>query len=94
MKITKNIILENDESGLKWKWVSIKQSGNKPSPRCGISAVLVQSNLAYLFGGVFDKEDNEEELNGTFYNDLMALDLEKLQWKTGKCLNYNRTLLF
>lgn len=73
---------KNDESGLKWKWVSIKQSGNKPSPRCGISAVLVQSNLAYLFGGVFDKEDNEEELNGTFYNDLMALDLEKLQWKT------------
>ncbi|XP_043248419.1 kelch domain-containing protein 4-like [Colletes gigas] len=71
---------KNDETGLRWKWISVKQSGNKLSPRCSTSAVLVQSNVAYLFGGVFDNEDNEEELNGTFYNDLMALDLEKFQW--------------
>ena len=71
---------KNDETGLKWKWVSAKQSGIKMSPRCSASAVLVQPNLAYLFGGVFDEEDEDEELHGTFYNDLMALDLEKLQW--------------
>ncbi|XP_054013467.1 kelch domain-containing protein 4-like isoform X1 [Hylaeus anthracinus] len=73
---------KNDQTGLKWKWISIKQSGNKPSPRCSASAVLIQSNLAYLFGGVFDDEDNEEELNGTFYNDLVALDLDNFQWHT------------
>ncbi|XP_076649056.1 kelch domain-containing protein 4 [Halictus rubicundus] len=73
---------KNDETGLKWKWVSVKQAGAKPSPRCSASAILVQSNLAYMFGGVFDEEDNEEELRGTFYNDLIALDLDKLQWHT------------
>ncbi|XP_031828321.2 kelch domain-containing protein 4 isoform X1 [Nomia melanderi] len=72
---------KNDQSGLKWKWASVKQSGVKPSPRCSMSAVLVQPNLAYIFGGVFD-EDDEEELNGIFHNDLMALDLEKFQWHT------------
>lgn len=71
---------KNDQTGLKWKWVSVKQSGFKLSPRCSASAVLVQPNLAYLFGGVFDEEDDEEELRGTFYNDLAALDLEKFQW--------------
>lgn len=79
-----NSLTENDQSGLKWKWVSVKQSGIKVSPRCSASAVSVQPNLAYLFGGVFDEEDDEEELRGTFYNDLVALDLEKLQWNTGK----------
>ncbi|XP_003396468.1 kelch domain-containing protein 4 isoform X1 [Bombus terrestris] len=71
---------KNDQSGLKWKWVPVKQSGVKISPRCSTPATLVQPNLAYLFGGVFDEEDNEEELRGTFYNDLVALDLEKFQW--------------
>ncbi|KOC61526.1 Kelch domain-containing protein 4 [Habropoda laboriosa] len=73
---------KNDQSGLKWKWVSIKQSGIKISPRCSASATLVQPNLAYLFGGVYDEEDNEEDLHGKFYNDLVALDLEKFQWYT------------
>ncbi|XP_076286943.1 kelch domain-containing protein 4 [Lasioglossum baleicum] len=73
---------KNDQTGLKWKWVSVKQTGAKPSPRCSASAILVQPNLAYMFGGVFDEEDNEEELHGTFYNDLVALDLDKLQWHT------------
>lgn len=43
---------------------------------------------AYCYGGVFDVEDDEESIAGTFYNDLILLDLEKLQWKnvylTGK----------
>ncbi|CAK9802613.1 Kelch domain-containing protein 4 [Anthophora plagiata] len=73
---------KNDQSGLKWKWVSVKQSGIKVSPRCSASAILIQPNLAYLFGGVYDEEDNEEDLHGKFYNDLVALDLEKFQWHT------------
>lgn len=74
--------------------MSAKQSGIKMSPRCSASAVLVQPNLAYLFGGVFDEEDEDEELHGTFYNDLMALDLEKLQWHEGEFVSYNELIIF
>ncbi|XP_015183672.1 PREDICTED: kelch domain-containing protein 4 [Polistes dominula] len=71
---------KNDQTGLKWKWVLTKQSGLKCSPRCGMTGVLVQPHLAYAFGGVFDNIDDDEELQGTFYNDLLSLDLEKFQW--------------
>lgn len=52
------------------------------SPRCGASATLIQhgANQAFVFGGVYDNDDDEETLRGTFYNDLFALDLEKLHW--------------
>jgi len=63
----------------------VKPTGILISPRCGISAALVQStiNQAFLFGGVYDEdEDNEENLHGTFYNDLFALDLENLCWRS------------
>ncbi|KMQ85036.1 kelch domain-containing protein 4, partial [Lasius niger] len=39
---------------------------------------------AFMFGGVYDNDDHdndEENLCGTFYNDLLALDLEKLHWR-------------
>jgi len=66
----------------KYKWVSVKQTGIKMSPRCGASATLIQPNLAFVFGGVYDdNDDDEEDLCGTFYNDLFALDLEKLHWR-------------
>lgn len=74
----------------KYKWISVKQTGIRMSPRCGASATLIQSaNQAFVFGGVYDDADDEEEdLHGTFYNDLFALDLEKLHWRvvtlTGK----------
>ncbi|XP_046734105.1 kelch domain-containing protein 4-like [Diprion similis] len=73
---------KNDQTGLKWKWTLLKQSGITISPRCSAAAILAQSNLAYMFGGVFDEEENEEDLKGTFFNDLIALDLEKYQWRT------------
>ncbi|XP_033210932.1 kelch domain-containing protein 4-like isoform X2 [Belonocnema kinseyi] len=73
---------KNDLTGTKWKWTSVRQAGIKITPRCSSSAILIQSNLAYMFGGVFDQEDNEEELHGTFFNDLVALNLEKYQWHT------------
>lgn len=71
---------KNDQTGLKWKWVLTKQTGLRISPRCGMTAVLVQPHIAYTFGGVFDNIDDDEELQGTFYNDLLSLDLEKFQW--------------
>ena len=40
---------------LKWRWVNGKQSGNKPSQRCGMSMVVTTGNKAICFGGVFDE---------------------------------------
>lgn len=37
-----------------------------------------------MFGGVYDEEENEEEINGTFFNELVAFNLSKMQWQTGK----------
>lgn len=84
---------ENDQTGLKWKWTLVKQNGITVSPRCSASAVIVQPSLAYMFGGVYDEEDNEEELHGTFFNDLVALNLNKLQWHTGKVISSILTLI-
>jgi len=77
--------VENDISGLKWKWVTMKQSGVRISPRCGMSIATTPGNKAYAFGGVWDIEESEEDLAGTFYNDLHILDLDKILWRTGNC---------
>ncbi|XP_014222983.1 kelch domain-containing protein 4-like [Trichogramma pretiosum] len=73
---------KNDQTGLKWKWTLVKQSGVHVSPRCSASATLIQPGTAYMFGGVYDEEENDEELNGNFYNDLFCLNLSKSQWHT------------
>lgn len=62
----------------KWKWQSVKQNG--PSPRSGMTGALGPHNKAYLFGGVFDEEEDDEFLEGNFYNDLWMLDLERHKW--------------
>lgn len=35
-----------------------------------------------MFGGVYDDEEDDEELKGTFFNDLVALDVERHQWRS------------
>ncbi|XP_035824341.1 kelch domain-containing protein 4 isoform X2 [Aplysia californica] len=64
----------------RWKWQSVKQSGLKPSARSGMTGVLGTNNKAYLFGGVYDEEDEDEFLEGAFFNELWMLDLERLKW--------------
>lgn len=76
---------ENDVSGLKWKWVAVKQLGAHISPRCGMALAMAPGNKAYAFGGVWDVEESEEDLAGTFYNDLYILDLDKILWRRGNC---------
>lgn len=71
---------KHDTTGLKWKWQSVKQAGVKPSPRCGFSLALTTGDKAVLFGGVYDEVDDEEELEGVFYNDMHLLDLMKPTW--------------
>ncbi|XP_076470965.1 kelch domain-containing protein 4-like [Babylonia areolata] len=64
----------------KWRWLPVKQSGNKPSARSSMSAVVAPGNHAVVFGGVEDEEEDEEQLDGTFYNDMFTLDLDKGHW--------------
>jgi len=46
--------MEGDQPG-KWKWVSVKQSGSRPSPRSGFAITVAGGNRAVCFGGVFDE---------------------------------------
>ncbi|XP_011340545.1 kelch domain-containing protein 4 isoform X2 [Ooceraea biroi] len=78
------LLTQDKNNAAKYKWSCAKQTGVRVSPRCGASATSVQSaaNQAFVFGGVHDEDDeNEENLRGTFYNDLFALDLGKLHWR-------------
>ncbi|XP_050303701.1 kelch domain-containing protein 4 [Anthonomus grandis grandis] len=73
----------------KYKWQQVKIGGQHFSPRCSMPVVTtVNSSSAYCFGGVFDTEDDEEDISGNFFNDFYQLDLEKMVWRemqlTGK----------
>ncbi|XP_044252755.1 kelch domain-containing protein 4-like [Tribolium madens] len=73
---------KNDTSGTKWKWVQTKLGGAHFSPRCSMPMTSTPNNTtAYCYGGVFDVEEDEENLAGIFYNDFISLDLEKLTWR-------------
>lgn len=66
----------------------MRQGGTRPSPRCGASLATGSGERAYMFGGVYDQEDEDDDeggLRGTFYNDLYLLDLKKFVWHTGEC---------
>lgn len=47
--------VKDDTIPAKWKWVNAKQSGARPSPRCGLSCAVAPGNRAFCFGGVFDE---------------------------------------
>ncbi|WAR12766.1 KLDC4-like protein [Mya arenaria] len=72
-------VKEGEQPG-KWKWISVKQSGSRPSPRSGFSLAVVGGNKAVCFGGVFDEEEGDEQLNGKFYNELYFLELDTGRW--------------
>lgn len=77
-----SLIAENDTTGTKWIWVQTKIGGIRFSSRCGMSITAAANNSAYCFGGVFDEEDDDEDLCGNFFNDFYSLDLEKLVWRS------------
>ncbi|CAG9763379.1 unnamed protein product [Ceutorhynchus assimilis] len=66
----------------KYKWQQVKIGGQHFSPRCSMPVVTSINNLsAYCFGGVFDVEDDEEDISGNFFNDFYQVDLEKMIWR-------------
>lgn len=66
----------------KWSWSRLNPSGNKPPPRSGFSLAVGPGGRAVLFGGVCDEEE-EESLEGDFYNDLYLFDPVKNRWFPG-----------
>lgn len=66
----------------KWSWSRVNPSGNKPPPRSGFSMAVGPAGRAVLFGGVCDEEE-EETLEGDFFNDLYMYDTVKNRWFTG-----------
>lgn len=49
-----------DGKPAKWRWLPVKQSGSKPSPRCSMSAVVAPGNHGVMFGGVYDEVNGFE----------------------------------
>ncbi|XP_072554489.1 kelch domain-containing protein 4 isoform X1 [Paramormyrops kingsleyae] len=68
-----------EDQAEKWVWSRVSPSGMKPNPRSGFSLALAPGNRFLLFGGVCDEEE-EETLEGDFYNDLYQYDLGKNRW--------------
>ncbi|XP_068169950.1 kelch domain-containing protein 4 isoform X2 [Antennarius striatus] len=66
----------------KWSWSRLNPSGNKPPPRSGFSLAVGPAGRAVLFGGVCDEEE-EESLEGDFFNDLYLFDTAKNRWFPG-----------
>lgn len=66
----------------KWSWSRLSPSGNKPPPRSGFSMAAGPAGRVILFGGVCDEEE-EESLEGDFYNDLYLYDTVKNRWFPG-----------
>ncbi|KAI0236404.1 Kelch domain-containing protein 4 [Lamellibrachia satsuma] len=71
---------KQDPAPTKWKWTQVKQSGLRPSARCGCSMAVTSASNAVVFGGVFDEEEDEENLSGRFFNDLYDLEMDKGKW--------------
>uniref|UniRef100_A0A3Q3XCC4 Uncharacterized protein n=1 Tax=Mola mola TaxID=94237 RepID=A0A3Q3XCC4_MOLML len=72
-------LLKQEGKEEKWSWSRVNPSGNKPPPRSGFSLAVGPAGRAVLFGGVCDEED-EESLEGDFYNDLYLYDTVKTRW--------------
>ncbi|XP_070617938.1 kelch domain-containing protein 4 isoform X3 [Erythrolamprus reginae] len=78
-----DMFLLSAEGSEKWTWSRVSPSGVKPTPRSGFSVAMGPSNRSLLFGGVHDEEE-EERLEGDFFNDIYFYDLAKNRWFLGQ----------
>ncbi|XP_064884893.1 kelch domain-containing protein 4 isoform X2 [Columba livia] len=67
----------------KWVWSRLNPSGVKPTPRSGFSVATGPNNRSLLFGGVHDEEE-EETIEGDFFNDIYFYDIGKNRWFPGQ----------
>ncbi|XP_054856202.1 kelch domain-containing protein 4 [Eublepharis macularius] len=78
-----DMFLLKAEGSDKWTWTRLTPSGVKPTPRSGFSVAMSLNNRSLLFGGVHDEEE-EEHLEGDFFNDIYFYDLAKNRWFPGQ----------
>nr|XP_060644474.1 kelch domain-containing protein 4 isoform X2 [Anolis sagrei ordinatus] len=75
-------LLKVESSPEKWSWSRLSPSGVKPTPRSGFSVAMGPNHRSLLFGGVHDEEE-EDRLDGDFFNDIYFYDLAKNRWFPG-----------
>ncbi|XP_048005265.1 kelch domain-containing protein 4 [Leguminivora glycinivorella] len=69
------------DGGGGWAWRALPGGPLAPPPRAQLAAAVnTHSSRAYVFGGVTDVEETEEELVGEMSDDLRMLDLEAGKW--------------
>ncbi|CAK1541334.1 unnamed protein product [Leptosia nina] len=64
--------------GSSWSWRAL--SGGTTARAGQAATVNPHSNRGYVFGGVCDVEETEEELRGEMSDELQLLDLETCRW--------------
>lgn len=62
------------EADGKWRWNSCKPGGRRPLPRSGVASTVGPGGKIYVFGGVMDTEEDDENLRGQFSNEIHFLD--------------------
>lgn len=78
-----DLFLLKMEGADKWTWTRLNPSGVKPNPRTGFAMAVGVNNRSVLFGGVFDEEE-EESIEGDFFNDIYFYDQAKNRWFIGQ----------
>lgn len=63
------------------RWMSSTKtlSPHSPNGRAGTASVSYKNRML-VFGGVVDKEQHHHKVDSVFYNDLMAMDIERRKW--------------
>jgi N-acetylneuraminic acid mutarotase len=63
----------------RWITSSKTLSSSSPNGRAGTSCISYKNRML-VFGGVVDQEQQHHKVNSTFYNDLMAMDVDRRKW--------------
>ena len=74
---------KHDTTGTKWRWQAVKQVGQRPSKRTGMCNAVGKDGRIFLFGGVMDMENAEEDSDedsddeeGNFFDELYSVSVE------------------
>ncbi|XP_072935565.1 kelch domain-containing protein 4 [Epargyreus clarus] len=76
---THNDMFRLSVKGTGWAWRALAP-GSAAARASQAAAVNVHSNRGYVFGGVCDVEETEEDIRGEMSDDLQVLDLETGRW--------------
>lgn len=66
---------------MQWKWSTVKPGGHRPAPRSGVNVAVAQNGKGYIFGGVLDVNEDEENLDGLYSNEMHLLELANPTWR-------------